>query len=223
MARPIACFYCVRGRGAIRTVLRMGRLLTLVMLIACDDANLRSVDECIPEVGTCKCGICIDDFGCNTTPELDPCLCLGECGGSGGDGGSGGEAGAGGQGGAGGMAGSCAPGPDCKIPCETDADCEDFCFVPGGTESGGICRWGAYGNERTDSMHYPPTCEPGCPEDECFWWVQSNDQLAPGCIPCTNLDSGNCPIRCRTDEHCSDGSKCVLLGDLGYCSDLGQD
>jgi len=65
----------------------MVRLLTCVLVLCAAGCG----DECVPQVGTCNCGICLDDFGCNTDPESDPCSCAGECGGSGGQGGTGGQ------------------------------------------------------------------------------------------------------------------------------------
>ena len=65
----------------------MGRLLGCVLVLVAAGCG----DECVPQVGTCNCGVCVDDFGCSANPGLDPCRCLGECGGSGGQGGAGGE------------------------------------------------------------------------------------------------------------------------------------
>ncbi|MEM8605898.1 MAG: hypothetical protein AAGF92_02235 [Myxococcota bacterium] len=76
----------------------VGRVLALMLLVAAAGCD----DECVPRINSCECGLCVDDFGCNS-PDADPCRCFGECGGSGGEGAHGGEGGSGGRGGVGGQ------------------------------------------------------------------------------------------------------------------------
>lgn len=81
--------------------MRWGLVLGLAMVTVVGACG----DECVPQVGTCNCGICVDDFGCRDPANRDSCRCGGDCAHGEGEAGAGGEGLADGVGGRGGMGG----------------------------------------------------------------------------------------------------------------------